>query len=217
MQWALLAGVSEREVERLLSVARRRCFGRREIVVHADDPGDSLHLIVKGRFAIKIMTPVGDVVTIAVRGPGENFGEMALVAGVHRRTASVLALEEAETFAIYKDDVDQLRQQNPSVNDLLFASLVAEVRMLHERLLEALYVPTDRRVLRRLHELTENIAASDGAIEVPLTQEELAELAGTSRATVNRVLRREEKRGTVAVRRGCTLLLDRPAIAHRAR
>ena len=79
MQWPLLADVPEEEVRLVLSVARRRRFGRGEVVFHRDDPGDSLHLIAAGHFAIKVMTPLGDTVTIGVRGPGENFGEMALV------------------------------------------------------------------------------------------------------------------------------------------
>jgi CRP/FNR family cyclic AMP-dependent transcriptional regulator len=52
-------GVPDKEVRRLLSVARRRRFSRNEVVFHREDPADSLHLISKGRFAIRIMTPSG--------------------------------------------------------------------------------------------------------------------------------------------------------------
>ena len=76
MRWPLLAGVPDEEVQRLLSVARRRRFARNEVVFHRDDPADSMHLIAKGRFAIRIMTPLGHTATIAVRGAGENFGEI---------------------------------------------------------------------------------------------------------------------------------------------
>ena len=62
----------------------------------------------------------------------------------------------------------------------------------NELLLEALYVPVERRVLRRLAELSALYAGRDSMI--PLTQEQLAEMAGTSRATVNRVLREEQER-----------------------
>ncbi len=51
----------------LLKIARRRRFGRNEVVFHRDDPGDSLHLIVKGRFAVRVMTPLAETATIAVR------------------------------------------------------------------------------------------------------------------------------------------------------
>src|SRR5215211_8414648 len=216
VHWRLLAGVSDAERQHLMSVARRRRFERHEVVFHRDDPADSLHLIVKGRFAVRIMTPVGDTVTISVLGPDDSFGEMALIGGEARRSATVLALERAETLALYKDDFERLRAQYPAVNDVLLRFLVRELRAMNERLLEALYVSSERRIVRRLAELTA-AGAGEGGVEVPLTQEQLAELAGTSRSTVNRVLRQEEKRGTVALRRGRTTVLDRDALARRAK
>ena len=213
MDWRLLAGFPEEDVQRLIAIARRRRFDRNEVVFHRDDPGDSLHLIAKGRFAIRIMTPLGDTATIAVRGPGESFGEMALVGDSPRRTATVVALEEAETYAVYKDDFHRLRAEHSSIDEVLFAFLVGEVRMLNERLLEALYISADRRILRRLHDLVQDVPGA----EIPLTQEELAELAGTTRSTVNRVLRDEERRGTVALSRGRTRVLDPTQVARRAR
>jgi CRP-like cAMP-binding protein len=218
MRWQLLAGVPEEDVQRLVSVARRRRFAKNEIVFHRDDPADSLHLIVKGRFAVRIMTPLGETVTIGVRGAGESFGEMALVAEGARRSATILSLEESETFAVHKPAFDRLRQEHPEVTNVLVAFLAGEVRLLNERLLEALYLPAERRLLRRLCELAAAYSTGEsGEVEVPLTQEELAELAGTSRATVNRVLREEQERDSLELRRGRTVILDRDAIARRAR
>src|SRR5262249_60609384 len=165
-------------------------------------PADSLHLIVKGRFAVRVMTPLGEPATIAVRGPGDSFGEMALVGGV-RRSATIEALEESETFCVYEGDFHRLRRKYPEVNQLLIGFLTNEVRMLNERLLEALYVPVERRVLRRVVELARRYGpGGDGSVEIPLTQEELAGLAGSTRATVNSVLRDAEKRGLIELRRG---------------
>jgi CRP-like cAMP-binding protein len=138
---------------------------------------------------------------------------MALVGDSPRRTATVVALEEAETYAVYKDDFHRLRAEHSSIDEVLFAFLVGEVRMLNERLLEALYISADRRILRRLHDLVQDVPGA----EIPLTQEELAELAGTTRSTVNRVLRDEERRGTVALSRGRTRVLDPTQVARRAR
>jgi CRP-like cAMP-binding protein len=216
MQWPLLADLPPEDVRELLQIARRRRFSRNEVVFHRDDPGDSLHLIQKGRFAIRIMTSLGDTATIAVRGPGDSFGEMALVSDAARRSATVAALEEAETFAIYRNEFEQLRKRHPAVDDVLIRFLANEVRMLNERLLEALYVPVERRVLRRLVEVARLYPADDGQPLVPLTQEVLAGLAGTSRATVNRVLNEEARRGTVALQRGKTRVLDLDALAKRA-
>jgi CRP-like cAMP-binding protein len=215
MRWGLIAGVPEEEVRRLISVARRRRFSRGEVVFHRDDPADSLHLIQKGRFAVRIMTPLGDTVTIAVRGPSDSFGEMALVDDDARRSATVAALEDAETLAIYQTEFHRLRKDHPQVNQVLIGFLAAEVRRQNQLLLEALYIPVERRVLRRLVELAGTYATGDG--EIPLTQEQLAELAGTSRATVNKVLREEQQRGTVELRRGKTIVLQAEELAHRAR
>jgi CRP/FNR family transcriptional regulator, cyclic AMP receptor protein len=200
VRWQLLADVPEEEVRRLLSVARRRAFAAGEVVFHRDDPADSLHLIVKGRFAVRVMTPRGDVATLVIRGPGESFGEMALVASEPRRTATVSALEPAETFSVYQAQFDDLRARHPSVERVLTAFLVGEVRLLNERLLDALYLSSEQRVRKRLAELAA-LYGRDGAAEVTLTQEELASLAGTSRSTVNRVLREEEQRGRLSLRR----------------
>jgi CRP/FNR family transcriptional regulator, cyclic AMP receptor protein len=208
-------GVPEEELRRLLSIARRRRFSRNEVVFHREDPGDSLHLINKGRFAIRIMAPLGDTVTIGIRGPGDSFGEMALVADGRMRSATVEALEEAETFAVHVADFRRLLKEHPSVNQVLIGFLAEEVDRQNELLLEALYVPVERRVLRRLAELSVLYAGHDSVI--PLTQEQLAEMAGTSRATVNRVLREEQTRGTVELRRGRTAVLDPEAISRRAR
>ena len=217
MDWALLSGVPAEDVRLLLSIARRRRFARGEVVFHADDPGDSVHLIAAGHFAIKIMTPLGDTVTLAVRGPGENFGEMALVGGEGRRSATVEALEQAETFAVYQADFERLRHEHPRIEQVVSAFLVGEVRMLHERLMEALYVSSERRVLRRLVELARVYAPANTNGELPLTQEELARWAGASRGTVNRVLREEQERGTLELRRGRTIVLDLETLRKRAR
>jgi CRP/FNR family cyclic AMP-dependent transcriptional regulator len=217
MEWRLLESVPAEQVRELVSIARRRAFARNEVVFHRDDPGDSLHLISKGRFSIRVMTPLGDVATIAVRGPGESFGEMALIAEEPRRSATVTSLEEGETFAVDRHEVELLRKQHQQVDAILFRFLANEVRILNERLLEALYVPVDKRVRRRLLELAELYPGEDGKPLIALTQEMLAELAGASRATVNQILRDEEKRGAVELQRGKTRLLDSGALTRRAR
>jgi CRP/FNR family transcriptional regulator, cyclic AMP receptor protein len=216
VEWRLLKDVPAQQVRELLQISRRRRFARSEVVFHRDDPGDSLHLISKGRFAIQVMTPLGEPATIAVRGPGESFGEMALIGGA-RRSATVAALEESETFSIYQPDFERLRRHHPAVGDVLVRFLVSEVRMLNERLLEALYVPVERRVLRRLAELAELYPGADGIPEITLTQEAISELAGAARPTVNKVLREEAERGTIELMRGKTRILDLDDLRKRGR
>jgi CRP-like cAMP-binding protein len=204
------------ELRRLVAVARRRRFGRNEVVFHRDDPADTLHLIVKGRFASRVTTQLGETVTVAVQGPGEAFGELALVDGAASRSTSVSALEPGETLAVAHADFDRLRRDYPAVNDVLVRLLARRLRRQSDLLVEAFFVPADTRVLRRLCELASLYGDGKRTVEVPLTQEDIAGLAGTSRATVNRLLRAEAKRGTVQLRRGRTLVLELESLLKRA-
>jgi CRP/FNR family transcriptional regulator, cyclic AMP receptor protein len=215
VEWRLLEGVPPEQVRELLQIARRRRFARNEVVFHRDDPGDCVHLIQRGRFAVRVMTPLGDTATIAVRGPGESFGEMALVAEQPRRAATVAALEEAETIAVYRDDFAYVRKRHPEIDTMLFRFLTNEVRVLNERLLEALYVPVEKRVRRRLVELARLYGGEDLPV-IRLTQETVAEITGASRPTVNQVLRDEEKRSTIELSRGRIRVLDVSELERRA-
>lgn len=211
MAWRLLDGVPEEDVQHLLSVARRRTFGRNEVVFHQGDPADSMHLIRRGRFGVRIRTRVGDVATIAILGAGDAFGELALIGDELDRSASVVSLEPSETVSIARDALERLRHEQPQVNDLLVKLLAARIRRTNELLAEALYVPADKRVVHRLRELAELYTRDGGDSVIPLTQEEIASLAGTSRATVNRVLRAAQRAGALELTRGKTTVLD-PAL-----
>lgn len=217
MRWRLLADVPDEEVRRLLSVARRRTFRKGEVVFHRGDPADSLHLIAKGRFKIQVMTPLAQEATIAIRGPGDAFGEMAIVGEGAKRSATIEALERGETFCVLESDFRRLRREHPGVDRILIEFLATEVRLLNARLLEALYVPVDRRVVRRLAELADVYDSGESEVEIPLTQEELAGLAGTTRPTVNQVLRSLEAAGLLALGRGRTIVTDRDGLAARVR
>jgi CRP/FNR family cyclic AMP-dependent transcriptional regulator len=218
MEWRLLEGVPAEEVRQLLAVARRRTFRRGEVVLHQDDPADSLHLVVKGRFAVRVTTPLGEQATVAVNGAGDIFGEIALLGDDSRRSATVEALEEAETLCVHELDFARVRREHPEVNEVMIRYLANEVRVMNERLLEALYVPAERRVLRRVGELARTYPGKgDGPAEIPLTQEILAGMAGTSRATVNAVLRDAQSRGLVELARGRVRVIDLAGLAKRAR
>jgi CRP-like cAMP-binding protein len=211
----LFEGSSEQEAARLLERARRRGFDAGEVVFHAGDPADTLHLIQRGRFAARVTTEFGDIATLNVMGPGDFFGELALLSPRAPRSATVIALEKAETLSVHELDFGRLRTERPETGDVLIAILAASVRRLSTHLAEALYVPADTRVRRRLLEMTEVYGGED-EVTVPLTQEELASLAGTSRATVNRVLREEEGFGTLKLARGRTRVTDAAGLRRRA-
>jgi CRP/FNR family transcriptional regulator, cyclic AMP receptor protein len=217
VEWPLLADVPPQDVREVLSIARRRSFAKGEVVFHRDDPADTLHLIVKGRFAVRITTPLGDSSMLEVLGPGEAFGELSLLSPGARRSATVSALEASETRSVLRNDFILLQRRHPGVKDVLLRLLAEQLRRASDQVVEAHYVDADTRVRRRLLKLAGTYGPPLGPAEVPLTQEEIAQMAGTSRATVNRVLRDERERGTVELRRGRTIVLDREDIIRRSR
>jgi len=212
----LFRGLPEAELRRLVAVARLRRFRRGQVVFHRGDPADSLHLVLKGRFAARVVTQRTDNVVVAIHGPGEAFGELALVDPVPRST-TVTAVETGETLAIGREDFDRMRREYPEVNDVLVQLLAARLRSASDRLLEAIFVPAETRVLRRLLELVGHYGEGEAETAISLTQEDIAALAATSRATANRVLRAEQERGTLRLERGRTVVLDPADIARRAR
>lgn len=217
--WPLLRSLSEEERRRVLSMARRRRFTRREVVFHEGDLGDTLHLIDKGRVAVRITTPLGDVATVGVVGRGGVVGEMAVLEPEGRRGATVMALEPTETLSISRPQFLELRRQHPAVDRFVIDVLVTHIHRLDVQLMEALFVRVDRRVIRRLLAMAEIDGGAGGGSDavVRLTQDDLASLAGTSRATVNRVLRQAEEEGAVSLSRGRIRVIDRDLLNRRAR
>jgi len=212
----LFRDLPEAELRRLVAVATRRRFARGEIVFHRGDPADTLHLILRGHFAARVESAVGDTVTVSVHGPGDAFGELAVLDSEQRRSTTVAALEPGETYAVHRDEFTALRNAYPSINEVLVRLLAARVRRTSELYVESLFSDAERRVIRRLLELASLYGGARPGTVIPLSQNEIAGLAATSRATVNRVLRNEARQGAVELQRGRTTILDPQALARRA-
>ena len=195
MRSHLLDMLDDDEQREVLAAGRRRRFKRNEVVFHDGDPGDTLHIVVKGHFAIRFTTPLGDQATVRVFGPADYFGELAMLSAGPRR-GSAISLDGGETLSVDRGVFEELRATRPKVNEMLTEALVGEVRRLSAALLEALYVPVQSRVWLRLIDLVE-VYGGDAPVVIPLTQDDIAQLAGTTRPTANRVLRSgEEKAGS---------------------
>jgi CRP/FNR family transcriptional regulator, cyclic AMP receptor protein len=151
-----------------------------------------------------------------VLGPGESFGELALLSDDEARTASAVALSGAETLSWRRPQVEELRATVPEFERFLIEVLAAKVRRLSSRLVEALHVPVETRVLRRVADLAELHGGTDGPVEVPVTQEDLASMAGTTRPTANRVLKEAEAAGMIELGRGKVIVSDQRALRRRA-
>ncbi len=215
--WLLLSGLGPEQREAALAAARRRTFARGEVVFHEGDPADTVHFVEKGHLSVRVSTPYGDTATLRILGPGEQFGELALLAA-GPRSATVTALEPTQTLTLHRDQVQRLREDNPDVDRVILEAMVGEVRRLSGALLEAMYVPVAERLSRRLVDLAQAYPPDDkGRSVIPLTQDDLAGLCGTTRPTVNQLLGRLADRHLVEVARGRIIVTDLPGLTTTAR
>ncbi len=192
-------------------------FPPRATVFHQGDTGDHLYLVTAGRALVHATTESGETVTFAVVSPGQTFGELALVDTYQRRTGTVVALSKLDTLALHREDFRVLRDRYPGVDRLLVEALAAQVERLSRHLLESLYVPVEQRVARRLIAVAGAFGGLERGTVVPITQEDLAGLAGTTRPTANLVLRAMAEEDAVALHRGRIEVLDPSVIRRRAR
>lgn len=211
----LLSALPEAGRERVLAAARRRTYADGDVLVRQGDEAASIYLLESGRVVVRYMTPSGDSVILGVMGPGEMLGEGGLFSGRQERSASVQAVGEVVARVLREDQLAALRAAHPEVDDFLLAALARRVDRLSRLVAEAHYVPVGRRVARRLFEAARAFADGPGPVVVPLTQDDLAALAGATRPTVNPVLRKLAADGVVRVLRGRVEVLDAKALRAR--
>ena len=216
MDWPVLASLPLNERRRLVARLRREAYRRDEVIFHQGDPADTLHLIAAGHVSVRVTLRGGEYVVVAIFGPGNTFGELALVGDANTRRATITALEPTETLVLGRQEFERLRTSYPGIDRFLVGLLSARLEKVNNRLLEALYVPAEKRVMRRLQDLCELYAGDDQQIIIPVTQEMLASIAGTTRPTANQVLRRLAASEIVAVNRSQITVLSRGGLQHRA-
>ncbi len=121
-------------------------------------------------------------------------------------------MDAVETMSVGRREFDQLRSRLPLVDRFLVEVLARQVRAMSALLLEALYVDAESRVLRRLLALADEYGGPEAntPVVVPYTQDDVATMAGTTRPTVNRVLRAAQESGAVELGRGRVTVTDRP-------
>ncbi len=127
---AILAALNGAELATLAERAYVRLYGTGDVLVHQGEPGEILFIIRNGRVRVDVRRPDGAVLTVNQLGPGECFGEMALMTG-EPRGASVIAAEDSEVLLVAKDAIAPLMLANPSLPEQL-GTLLAERRAMTE-------------------------------------------------------------------------------------
>jgi CRP-like cAMP-binding protein len=199
----LLRGLSAPVLTDLAAVARRRAYRAGEVICHAGDPGDTLHVLESGHVKVTVLSQVGSEVLLSVIGPGECFGELALIDG-EPRSATVETLEPVETVTLRRADFLCLVRENGAALEPLLSTLARSIRRLTDAVADISFLSLDERLAKKLIALAdEHGNEADGLIEIqlPISQEELASMVGATRASVNRVLGQFEDQGLIT-RRG---------------
>ncbi len=213
---SLLDVVDEGTRDDLVRRMRRRRFGRGEVIYRDGDPGDAIHLVDKGHALVRISTPLGDEVILDVVGRGELLAISGLLTPGRRHVGTATALGPVQTRSLPWSDVEQLRETEPRLERFLTGMLARQQQRLIGYVLEALYVPADVRVLRRLEELCTRIGIVEGdGTVVTISQEDLGAMAGTTRPTANRALTAASAEGIVSLGRGRITVVDPRALAGR--
>lgn len=214
VEWPIFRHLDPAERREVLKVAVRRRFRSGDTIFHHGDIGSSIHLIDKGLVAIRVVDRLGTAITFDVFPPGTCFGEMSLLGEERVRSASAVAIGSVETLMIGRDDWSELQRRHPMITTVLVELLAERVRRLSDQLVDAHTMSADDRVVKELARLAVCLAPETGAdapVVIPITQEELASLAGSTRPTANRALRSLATDGVVEVGRGKIIVHD----AHR--
>ena len=206
MEWDILRTLDGEQRREVLRMAVRRRYRSGDTLFHQGDPGDSMHLVDKGRVAIRVANGRGDLFTVDVLGPGTSFGEQSLVHDA-RRSAAAVAIGNVETLMLQRPAFDELRRRYPAMAWVLVELLAGQVRRLSDQLVDAHTMPADQRVLKQLRRVA-GIFRDGATARLPITQEELASLAGTTRPTANRALQPLVAEGVVGVSRGQIVVHD---------
>jgi len=216
----LLTALTEEARASLLDRCRRRQYGRGAYLVYEGDPGDSLHLIVRGRVAVLIGGADGNPFTVALMSAGDFFGEQALLNRAAVRGATIQAIEPTETLVVGRGEFEELRQQHPELDRLLIGVLVAMVDRLTRQVAELTDVPGTVRIYRRIVALAElyadDAATAPAPIEIPLTQDQLAGLAGVHLRLTSRVLGEARAAGLLDTSKRRLVVRDLEGLRQRA-
>ena len=223
--FATLDDDAAREVMSSMDAVRME---RGDVLFHEGDQGDRLYVITEGKIKLGCTSTDGRENLLAILGPGEMFGELSLF-DPGPRTATATAVAETQLIGLGNDQLRQLlgNEQltqllgaHPRIAGTLLAALARRLRRTNENLADLVFTDVPGRVAKALLELSQRFGrpVEDGVMVAhDLTQEELAQLVGASRETVNKALADFATRGWLRLEARAVLLLDVERLRRRAR
>ena len=182
------------------------------------DPGDRLYVVTAGKIKLGRTAADGRENLLAVMGPGEMFGELSLF-DPGPRTASATAVTDTTLIGLGNTDLRPWLLQHPQVAARLLAALARRLRRTNEAMADLVFSDVPGRVAKALLDLAQRFGeATDDGLRVShdLTQEELAQLVGASRETVNKALADFATRGFLRLEGRAVVILDLDRLTRRA-
>ncbi len=215
----LLREVSEADMAVIRPHTHAVELRRGEHLYQEGDAGDQLYVVIEGKVKLTRTSPDGREVLIRVQGPGEMFGELAMFDPAYR-TSTATAVTDSRLAVIAHEDLRGILTDRPAVALLLLRVLAQRLREITEASTNLVFTDVPGRVAKALLELAAKFGVpQEHGIQVPhdLTQEELAQLVGASRETVNKALADFTARGWIQLSAKSVLLLDPERLRRRAR
>ena len=206
----LFGTAGEDVLDALVRVLRVRRFRRGETVFHQGDPGDALFIMASG--SVKVVLPSEDgpePAIVAILGPGEFFGELAILDGAPH-SATIVAVEPTESLVLHRDAFLALIDNHAGLRRALLASLASEIRRLTGHVEDLHFLDLPGRLASRILRLAAHEPVTEQGVRIawPYTQSELAGMIGGSRQSVNRLLADLTEQGLVRLERDHLVVAD---------
>jgi CRP-like cAMP-binding protein len=214
----LFAALDETAAASLRSSMTEVRLPRGDMLFDEGDPGDRLYVITAGKIKLGRTAPDGRENLLAILGRGEMFGELSLF-DPGPRTAGASAVTDATLLELGHDDLEPWLTGRPEVATHLLAALARRLRRTNEAMADLIFSDVPGRVAKALLDLATRfgVQGEDGLhVTHDLTQEELAQLVGASRETVNKALADFAARGWLRLEARAVVLLDVERLTRRA-
>ena len=215
----LFAALDDEAAGALMESMTTSHLERGDILFREGDQGDRLYVIGEGKIKLGLTSADGRENLLAILGPGEMFGELSLF-DPGARTATATAVAETQLIALGHEDLNSFLSGRPAVAAAMLAALARRLRRTNETLADLVFTDVPGRVAKALLDLSNRFGrpAEDGILVAhDLTQEELAQLVGASRETVNKALADFATRGWIKLEARAVVLMDVERIKRRAR
>lgn len=206
----LFAELSDDDLAQLAGAVREHHYRKSITIVHIDDPGNAMFIIKSGLVKVTIEDEAGREMILRMLYPTDFFGEMALIDGLPR-SATVTTQEASDVLIIYREHFVDIIENSPKILLNMAAVLSRRLRATDELIRSLAFFDVYGKVARVLLTLaTEKGRATEHGtvIDLRLTQQELAELAGMSRETMTRTLRAFQQAGVVRIDSGVITILS---------